>query len=116
MNKDSYLIFEAYQDSRFHDAKLFSIQYSPNENGMFDARRRLEVFGKKCVELGLAPFLGNVSTMPDAEVDRLVSKYGLDTTQITNQRDDRAPGAAASQPPIANTNTTLQPGNGTRQQ
>lgn len=49
----------------------------PTENGFFDARKRLEVFGRECLSAGIVPFLGYVSNMTDLEVDRLIDRYLL---------------------------------------
>lgn len=51
----------------------------PAENGIFDARERLQYFTNECHKRNYIPFLGTVGSLMDARVDFYIDLFELNS-------------------------------------
>lgn len=51
---------------------------APTENGLFDARKRLEVYVVECLRMGLIVMIGCSFLLSDEDVEEALREFGLD--------------------------------------
>ena len=60
------------------NAREYALSEAPTENGMFDARKRLETFIICCLKQGLIVMLGCSFLLTDSEVEAALAELQLD--------------------------------------